>query len=86
MCKQPHNVFSEFPGKIQASAVFLRWSTHNLISMLARRFLDIIIKTKSIPGNQIIMLEAIVRKAYEQKDGRHLREEFWYATGFLPVE
>ena len=26
----------------------------------------------------------LVNQAYENKDGRHLREEFWYKTGFLP--
>ena len=79
------SVFSEFPGKVQVeSAVFLRWSTPNLVTMLARRFLDVLTCTEAISQSQISQLEHKVRLAYTQKDGRHLRDDFWYNTGFLP--
>ncbi len=77
-------VFAGFPGKVQSRAVFLRWRTPDLISMLARRFLRVLIRSKSIPENDIRYLTKLVDEAYKKKDGRKLKRTFWYSTKFLP--
>ena len=77
-------VFLGFPGKVQSSAVFLRWSSPNLITMLARRYLDILVRTEAISNDEVVRLEQEVKQAYLHNDGRHLRGQFWYSTRFLP--
>jgi len=77
-------IFAGFPGKVQSRAVFLTWRIMDLISMLSRRFLRILIRTEAISEKDIGKLTDLVDKAYESKDDRYLREEFWYKTGFLP--
>lgn len=77
-------VVSDFPGKTQPSSVFLRWRSRDLVSMLARRYLGILIRTQAIPKTEIAELDRIVGEAYRTHDGGTLREKFWYLTEFIP--
>jgi len=76
--------FSGVPGKLGDRTVFMRWLSADLISVLAGRFLYMLEKNKSISEREIEILRKAVLKAQSDQDGRHLREEFWYSTGFLP--
>lgn len=52
--------------------------------MLARRYLTVLNRTEARPQEELKRLTDLVNKAYVGRDGRHLRDEFWYQTGFLP--
>lgn len=77
-------VVQDFPHKSLDAAVFLRWFGADSLAMLAKRYLRVIAKHELVPEEQLGKLKASVSKAEDKKDGKHLREEFWYGTGFLP--
>jgi hypothetical protein len=77
-------VIAGFPGKVQSRTVFLRWRTADLMTMLARRFLAVLQRIEGVPELELERLKRLVDVAYKGNDGRHLRTEFWYDTGFLP--
>jgi energy-coupling factor transporter ATP-binding protein EcfA2 len=77
-------VFGKYPGKVISRAVFMRWRSADLISMIGRRYLNVLVRTEAVPKSELERHEKAVQKAYREKDGRHLRREFWYDTGFLP--
>ena len=52
--------------------------------MLARRFLTVLQQIEAVSYPEFERLKSLVDVAYKVKDGRHLRKEFWYDTGFLP--
>ena len=77
-------VIAGIPGKVQSRTVFLRWKTADLMTMLARRFLSVLQQIEAVSYPEHERLKSLVDVAYKVKDGRHLRSEFWYDTGFLP--
>jgi hypothetical protein len=77
-------VIAGFPGKLQARTVFLRWRAQDLVAILARRFLSVLHRTETVSNHELERLRHMVDLAYDGRDGRHLRTEFWYDTGFLP--
>jgi hypothetical protein len=77
-------VIAGFPGKIRTGTVFMRWRAADLIAVLARRYLSVLQRTKAISEERLLDLEVTVSHAYNGSDGRHLRGDFWYETGFLP--
>ena len=79
-----HRVFASFPGKVQSRAVFLRWRAADLISMLARRYLRVLERTRLVADDRLAALGYAVDEAYRQHDGRHLLTTFWYDNKFLP--
>jgi hypothetical protein len=77
------DVLAPFPGKVTARSVFLRWRTMDLITMLARRYLNII-KNNDLLDNKITdELDTLISIAYENHDGKEIRNNFWYKY-FLP--
>jgi hypothetical protein len=77
-------IVSSIPSKASYSTVFLRWTVPDLITMLSKRFLMVLKRTSAVSEQQLTKLEIAVDEAYKKRDGRHLRDEFWYNTGFLP--
>ena len=77
-------LFQAYPGKVMGRAVFMRWRSADLISMIGRRFMNVLVRTEAVSGQDQERLDEMVKKAYEEKDGRQLRAKFWYGGGFLP--
>lgn len=77
-------VVAQFPHKSLDSAVFLRWFGADSIAMLARRYLRVVDQHQVVSEAQLKTLRASVTMAEVNKDGRHLRQDFWYGTRFLP--
>ena len=75
---------SKAPGKLGDRTVFMRWRAADLISVLSGRFLNVLRKNDSVPPQLINKLDQAVSKAYQNHDGRHLKNEFWYDNSFLP--
>lgn len=42
------SVFGKYPGKVSSRSVFLRWRSADLISMIGRRFLNVLIRTEAV--------------------------------------
>ena len=82
------DVSVDMPGKIIGSTVFLRWRTGDLLTMLTKRYLEMLRRTDLIAGRQSDDLTQLVDQATDRTmhggDGRTLREQFWYVNEFLP--
>jgi hypothetical protein len=80
----------DLPGKTGGSSTaFMRWRVPDLISMVSKRFLNVLERTKQkhkLSDKLIHELSEAVELAYKKQDGRRLRDVFWYNTKFLPQE
>jgi hypothetical protein len=85
----PAEIYTEIskksPGKIRNRTVFMRWQAHDLITLLAGRYL-LILKSHGTQDDktQIAYLEELVNAAYEGIGEKELKNKFWYDTRFLP--
>jgi hypothetical protein len=82
------DVSIDMPGKVIGSTVFLRWRTGDLLTMLTKRFLEMLQRHQLIDSAKSRSLTELVEAATSRTvhggDGRMLRDKFWYENNFLP--
>jgi hypothetical protein len=82
------DVSIDMPAKVIGSTVFLRWRTGDLLTMLTKRFLEMLQRNELIDPAKSHSLTELVEAAASRTvhggDGRALREKFWYEHKFLP--